>query len=244
MPDLVYNEKFNDLWVEKYRPQRLKDVVLPDYLMEKFQEYIDKSNIPNIMFVSSTPGCSVEGNNVEVRVDSLHKKELLKKFPLLKSKTLFENLTYEVSKDTFEVNEIAYKKISENWDKNKSRIINLIKEDKKFKSKYPKFIYWLNFKTFEEAVETTKRIRRRKKYFENDFKDLNFKQNIDGKVTLLKLRKAIIDNKEMDFFEKQQPSTVSFWVNRGFSIEEAQKQVFMIQSKNGKIKSKLVKEHP
>jgi len=56
MPDLVYNEKFNDLWVEKYRPQRLKDVILPDYLMEKFQEYVDKGNIPNIMFVSSTPG--------------------------------------------------------------------------------------------------------------------------------------------------------------------------------------------
>jgi len=41
----------NGLWVEKFRPKTLKDLVLPDNDRAKFQEYIDNKEIPNLLFV-------------------------------------------------------------------------------------------------------------------------------------------------------------------------------------------------
>ena len=43
------------LWVEKYRPQKIDDCVLPDSLKNTFKEYINKGELPNFMF-SGTAG--------------------------------------------------------------------------------------------------------------------------------------------------------------------------------------------
>ena len=43
------------LWVEKYRPHKIADCVLPDSLKDTFLEYIKNGNIPNILFTGS-PG--------------------------------------------------------------------------------------------------------------------------------------------------------------------------------------------
>ena len=37
------------LWTEKYRPQAVGDCILPDRLKRPFQEYVDQSNIPNLL---------------------------------------------------------------------------------------------------------------------------------------------------------------------------------------------------
>ena len=37
------------LWTEKYRPQAVGDCILPDRLKKPFQEYVDESNIPNLL---------------------------------------------------------------------------------------------------------------------------------------------------------------------------------------------------
>lgn len=37
------------LWTEKYRPQAVGDCILPDRLKKPFQEYVDQSNIPNLL---------------------------------------------------------------------------------------------------------------------------------------------------------------------------------------------------
>lgn len=44
-------EKTNDqfLWVEKYRPRRIADVVLPAELKATFQKFVDQDNIPNLL---------------------------------------------------------------------------------------------------------------------------------------------------------------------------------------------------
>jgi len=39
------------LWVEKYRPRELKDLILPDKYRKKFEEYIEKKEIPHLLFV-------------------------------------------------------------------------------------------------------------------------------------------------------------------------------------------------
>ena len=38
------------LWVEKYRPQKIEDCVLPKSLKENFKQFIDSGNLPNFLF--------------------------------------------------------------------------------------------------------------------------------------------------------------------------------------------------
>lgn len=37
------------LWVEKYRPQRVKDTILPAELKKTFQQFVDQDNVPNLI---------------------------------------------------------------------------------------------------------------------------------------------------------------------------------------------------
>ncbi len=41
------------LWVEKYRPQTIKDLILPDNITKLFAKFIDDGDIPNLLFSSS-----------------------------------------------------------------------------------------------------------------------------------------------------------------------------------------------
>ena len=43
------------LWVEKYRPRKISDCILPQTLKNTFQEFVDKDNIPN-MLLAGTAG--------------------------------------------------------------------------------------------------------------------------------------------------------------------------------------------
>jgi DNA polymerase III delta prime subunit len=41
------------LWVEKYRPQKVEDCILPDAIKTTFQEYVNKKEIPNLLLSGS-----------------------------------------------------------------------------------------------------------------------------------------------------------------------------------------------
>ena len=41
------------LWVEKYRPQRVEDCILPEAIKSTFQEYVNKKEIPNLLLSGS-----------------------------------------------------------------------------------------------------------------------------------------------------------------------------------------------
>jgi len=43
------------LWVEKYRPRKVEDCILPDSIKKTFQEYVDRKEIPNLL-LSGSPG--------------------------------------------------------------------------------------------------------------------------------------------------------------------------------------------
>jgi len=43
------------LWVEKYRPQKVEDCVLPEEVKKQFQTFIDKGEVPNLL-LSGTAG--------------------------------------------------------------------------------------------------------------------------------------------------------------------------------------------
>jgi len=41
------------LWVEKYRPAKVEDCILPDAIKKTFQEYVNKKEIPNLLLSGS-----------------------------------------------------------------------------------------------------------------------------------------------------------------------------------------------
>jgi len=41
------------LWVEKYRPQKVEDCILPDAIKSTFQEYVNRKEIPNLLLSGS-----------------------------------------------------------------------------------------------------------------------------------------------------------------------------------------------
>jgi DNA polymerase III delta prime subunit len=41
------------LWVEKYRPKKIEDCILPDSLKTTFQEYVNRKEIPNLLLSGS-----------------------------------------------------------------------------------------------------------------------------------------------------------------------------------------------
>ena len=43
------------LWVEKYRPKKVEDCILPDFIKKTFLEYVNKKEIPNLL-LSGTAG--------------------------------------------------------------------------------------------------------------------------------------------------------------------------------------------
>ena len=47
--------RFGDqfLWTEKYRPQEIKDVILPEDLKRTFQQFVDNKAVPNLLLVGS-----------------------------------------------------------------------------------------------------------------------------------------------------------------------------------------------
>lgn len=47
------SELLNSLWVEKYRPKTLKDLVLPDKFRKEFEKIIKKQELPNLLFAGS-----------------------------------------------------------------------------------------------------------------------------------------------------------------------------------------------
>ena len=50
----INNKEF--IWAEKYRPQTLQDVILPQEIKNQFNEHLEKGKIPNLLFASNTPG--------------------------------------------------------------------------------------------------------------------------------------------------------------------------------------------
>src|ERR1017187_2551753 len=43
------------LWVERYRPHKIADCIIPDAVKVSFQQYVDKGEIPNLILTGS-PG--------------------------------------------------------------------------------------------------------------------------------------------------------------------------------------------
>lgn len=47
------NNRDNPLWVEKYRPKKISDCVLPADLKSTFQQFVDNKHVPNLLLTGS-----------------------------------------------------------------------------------------------------------------------------------------------------------------------------------------------
>ena len=112
-----------------------------------------------------------------------------------------------------------------------SKAQTLVKNnDKKFKSEFLKVTYWERIMSFDSAVETAKKMRKFKDYFDYDVDTLIAKgfnsTNIDR--TLLSIQEKILTMKykkisdlpDYDFSNK----TINYWLFRGWSETEAKKR--------------------
>lgn len=59
----------NKIWFEKYRPTTLDEMILPDSIRDELQGYIEKNDIPNLMFYS--PGGMGKTTAAKVLVEAL-----------------------------------------------------------------------------------------------------------------------------------------------------------------------------
>lgn len=50
---MIESDLKNALWVERYRPHKINDCILPNHLKQTFQEYINKKEVPNLLFCGS-----------------------------------------------------------------------------------------------------------------------------------------------------------------------------------------------
>ena len=41
------------LWVEKYRPAKISDAILPESLKKTFQQIVDSGELPNMLFTGT-----------------------------------------------------------------------------------------------------------------------------------------------------------------------------------------------
>ena len=60
------------LWVEKYRPQSIKDTILPAKLKKYFLGLVEKKEIPNLLLASNSPGtgkCLEKSQEIEIEID-------------------------------------------------------------------------------------------------------------------------------------------------------------------------------
>jgi len=44
------------LWVEKYRPKKIEDCILPDQIKKTFLDFLDKGEVPNLL-LAGPAGC-------------------------------------------------------------------------------------------------------------------------------------------------------------------------------------------
>jgi hypothetical protein len=120
--------------------------------------------------------------------------------------------------------------------------------DKKFESDFLKVEYWVNEMSFESAVETARKMRKFKDYFECDIDKLVSKgfnpTNID--ITLHGIQKQLLTFKfnkisELPYFEFSN-RCINYWLFRGWSETEAKDKVHFYQSNNGKKRAEQMKE--
>jgi len=172
----IVNNDFN-IWEEKYRPQVLEDLILPEEYRKQFAEYMKQEMLPNMLFVASIPGegkCLDFDEEIEVFIEDKNLQKKLGKNNKLKIGDLFKFLDIQKVDEVEPSKDIFIKTPKGN-----------LTEIRGFIKKSPKNIYkyilenGIVFKCSDEHLvqenEVTKKI-----------KDCKYVDTINGKLKIIK----------------------------------------------------------
>lgn len=223
----------SSIWYEKYKPECVSDMVLPEKLKAKIQSYVDKEDIPNLAFMSADPGCLLPGTSITVDAEPVYitnGKAMIKYSLAYYDMILLRYLTNTAENAFIDDNLVTNKLISilQLCDTLKAECIDTIDDDKRYKNKYLKLMYWVyKYNNFEQAVKKVKTLRRYSHFFEDLDNMSNFKDFNPNTVrtTILKIRFKMMYNEfenMSDLFKLNDDKTnVDYWTFRGWSIDEA-----------------------
>jgi replication factor C small subunit len=189
MPKISVDEK-EYVWVEKYRPKKIDDIILPDYLKDNVKSWIKDGEIPNLMLISKSPGLGKTSLS-HVIINELD------------AEALFINASLESNIDTLRNKILGF--VSTSSFDNRPKIVVLDEADylnanstqpalrgfiEEF-SKNARFILTANYK--DKIIEAL-----RDRLYEIDF-DIIFNENKELIKDVYLRNKAILDNEGVSF---------------------------------------------
>ena len=216
------------IWMERYRPVNTSDLVLPENIKNKFKQYAQKEDIPNLGLWSNNPGCVLPGTSIRVQADEkwLSKSEIMDKYKLDNKGYLFLKKYSSVKKtprrDFIDENTIT--EVLLKLAKSKYKFKQYYKTDKKYTNKFLKFGYWLTKYDVETAYKKVKKMIEQAEYFEFDVNNLHKKLR-DFKTVddILKAQLNLVYDKNCKIPEDS--GRLDFWLWRGWTKKESLQKI-------------------
>lgn len=232
----------SSIWYEKYKPDKVADVILPEKLKSKIQDYVNKEDIPNLAFMSADPGCLLPGTSITVEAEPVY---ITDNYAMTKYGLEY----YDMMLLRYLTNTNQHKLIDDNLVTTKmldilnleypikELVMDIIEDDKKYKNKYLKFMYWFyKFNDVEKSIKKVQALRSYSYLFEDVIPE-NFKNfNPDNlKQTVLSIRFTLMYNDFeyiSDLFKiSDEVTSIDYWTFRGWSVVQACSIVSNILSK-------------
>ena len=219
-----------------------------------------------ITVLKGQAGCSLPGSTINIKVESQweNKKEAGKilniKNHILEKCTQYKLIDFK--NNMYDINSINHDVLL--YLQNNSKRSMMLYNDVDYTSKYLKLSYWLGFNSDVESLRIVTIIRKYKQFFEPKLiNDKLFNKENKAKTVLL-IQKQILDNFCIDtpssylsvnFWEfygyskeesiikakeaqkGRQCTTPQFWLNRGFTEEEAKEKIHKMQIDITKLKN-------
>ena len=170
------NEKFN-IWEEKYRPQVLEDLIIPEEYRKQFREYMKQDMLPNMLFVASVPGegkCLDYEEEIEIYIKDKKIQEKLGKKNKLKIGDLFKFLNIQKINEIEPLNGIFIKTPKGN-----------LTEIRGFIKKSPKNIYKYKLENGIEIKCSDEHLVQENSIIKK-IKDCKYIDTINGKLKIIK----------------------------------------------------------
>ena len=230
----------SSIFYEKYKPQCIEDVILPEALKQSLIIQIQNKDIKNIGLFSDTPGCLLPGTRINVmtpeNIKTLNELKIIYNLSNKELNRLKNNLN--LSSEFIDINSIPKEFIMmiKTYGETYRSAIALFKHDNKYNDKHLKLLHWLKKVPIEQAIKKTSVLRKYKHFFDINLKKFENwkKENLIKNILKIKfeLIYSDVDNLKKIYKNIDKRTTIDFWTMRGYSENEAKSEIFRIQHKN------------
>lgn len=225
----------SSIFYEKYKPQCIEDLILPDELKKKLISSIENQKIPHMLLASSIGGCILPGTNIHV----FKEKQLMSIDEISKVlKVSKQRIKYLLCSDNdlYDFNDITAEIMIVLNDKTQ-KSLKCMAADNSYIDKHLKLSHWLTKYNLAEAIKKTNTLRKYKIFFDFDIFDDYWnnwkKENLFNTVQEIKFNMVYseFDNLTSLYNVSNSILTTSFWKFRGYSDAEINDIISTIQRK-------------